>query len=246
MAAKSVVSWRHAMVSVPERPSILSVVDSCPLLTSLSDAHRSELLSECFMAYAERSELIWLAGSPSQFVAVVGVGFVKMCKCSSRGSEVAVELIGPNNCFGVTAALENRPYPLSAIAVTNTWYLKIPVRVFTRLYEQDDQIRTNVVQQMSPRLQRAHNMIARMSSGKVDQRMAAVLLLLMDAYGREVEDGIEVTVPLTRQDLAEMAGTTVETSIRTMSRWQREGIVVTTQQRITILNPDLLNEALLS
>ena len=84
-------------------------------------------------------------------------------------------------------------------------------------------------------------MMARLSSGKVEQRIAAVLLMLGESYGKVGKlGGIRLTVPLTRQDVAEMAGTTVETCIRIMSKWQKAGVVTTDHQVITVRSPDAL------
>ncbi len=89
-------------------------------------------------------------------------------------------------------------------------------------------------------------MMARMSMGRMEQRLAAVLLILMDSYGQPQKLGTRIVVPLTRQDLAEMAGTTVETAIRIMSKMQKEGIVKTDRQMITVLDPASLSELLLT
>lgn len=228
-----------------KKPNVLQVLETCSLLNALSDEERLALAEKSFLAYAERGEAIWVAGSPSHFVGIVGQGFVKMTRTTPQGSEVAMELLGPGQCFGLFAALEGRSYPLAAIAVTNTWYAKIPTRPLIEVYNSSSAFKDQAVRSLGPRLRRAHDMMARMSTGKVDQRIAAVLLILMDAYGEKTDEGVQIRVPLTRQDIAEMAGTTVETSIRVMSRWQKDGIVSTDHQVITIADPGALDESLL-
>lgn len=230
--------------AVPDRPSNQAVIEACTLLNALDPADRLALADASFLAYAERGELIWLAGSPSDFSAVVGVGFVKMTKSTPHGQEVAVELLGPGKCLGLIAAIEGRVFPLSAIAVTNTWYLKIPTRAVAPIYQKSGALKDSVVRSIGPRLRKAHDMMTRLSSGRVEERLAAVLLILADSYGTRGETGVRLQVPLTRQDLSEMAGTTVETTIRIMSRWQKDGLVETEHQSITIRNEDVLAEAL--
>ena len=202
------------------------------------------LTEHSFLAYADRGEPIWLAGAPSQNIDVVGVGFVKMTRSTPQGAEVAIELLGPGQCFGLMVALEGREYPLAAVAVTKTWYLKIPTRVFLEIYNQNPNLRDHILRMMGPRLRKAHDMVARMSMGRMEQRLAAVLLILMDSYGQAQKVGTRIEVPLTRQDLAEMAGTTVETAIRVMSKLQKEGILKTDRQIITILDELSLSETL--
>ncbi len=203
-------------------------------------------MENSFMTYADRGEVIWLAGAPSQNICVVGTGFVKMTRSTPQGAEVAIELLGPGQCFGLMVAIEGREYPLTAVAVTKTWYLKIPSRVFMSIYNDSVNLKDHILRTMGPRLRKAHDMMARMSMGRMEQRLAAVLLILMSSYGRKQNAGISIEVPLTRQDLAEMAGTTVETAIRVMSKMQKEGILKTDRQIITILDEASLSESLLT
>lgn len=217
-----------------ERPTKKSVLESCDLFDSILPEQRELLVASSTLAHAERGETIWLAGAPPESIAVVGQGFVKMTKNTAQGSEIAIELVGPGQCIGVLAAIEGREMPLNAVAVTRVWYLKVPTRLLLNLYDEVSALKDRVVKSIAPRLRKAHEMMSRLSSGTVEERLAAVLFILAESYGRKDTGGIVIAVPLTRQDLSEMAGTTVETAIRVMSRWQKEGIIATEHQIITI------------
>lgn len=214
------------------------------MLNPLSADERMSLATSSFMAFAERGEMIWSAGSTTEFVAVVGTGFIKMTKVTVHGQEIAVELLGPGQGLGILAAIEGRAYPLSAIAVTKTWYLKIPTRVLLPVYQRSPGLKESLVRGLGPRLRKAHEMMARLSSGTIEERLAAVLFILADSYGKRDSDGLHLQVPLTRQDLSEMAGTTVETTIRVMSRWQKQGVMRTDSKVITILDEGQLARSL--
>jgi CRP/FNR family transcriptional regulator len=198
------------------------------------------------MAYAERGGSIWSAGAPIEFIAVVAVGFVKMTKLTAHGQEITLELLGPGQCFGLLAAIDQHEYPLSAIAVSNCWYLRIPRRVILPLYQSNSDLKDSLLRRLAPRLRKAHDMMSRMSSGRVEERLAAVLFVLAESYGERDVEGLCLQVPLTRQDLSEMAGTTVETTIRVMSRWQKQGILRTDSRVIRILDEEQLARALTS
>lgn len=240
------VTVKSEMANIPDKPAVRSVLASCSILNPLTEQETRGLEESCFMAYAERGELLWLTGTPIQFVSVVGVGFVKMTRTTPQGSEVAVELLGPGQCLGLLAAIEGRVYPLNAVAVTNTWYLKIASKSFVDIYHANPLLRDTLLRSLAPRLRKAHEMMARMSSGKIECRLAAVLLILMGSYGKEASKGTILSVPLTRQDLAEMAGTTVETAIRVMSKWQKAKVLTTDHQRITICDTAYLEQMLSS
>jgi len=235
----------HSHTLLPDRPSNISVIEACSLFNAVTSNQRQALAERSFMAFAERGESIWRAGTPAQIAAIAGVGFVKMTRSTPQGMEVAVELLGPGQVFGLLASIEGGIFPLTATAVTNCWYLKLPADIIRTTYEESNQFKDQMVRSISPRLRKAHEMMSRMSTGKVEQRIAATLLILVQSYGTETEEGMHIEVPLTRQDISEMAGTTVETTIRVMSRWQKEGLVTTRNQNITIVNPDALSESLL-
>lgn len=237
---------RSELANRPEKPSVLSAIQSCSTFNSLSEDERDSLAASSFMAFAERGEFVWLAGSPIQFVSIIGSGFLKMTRTTPQGSDVAVELLGPGQCLGILAAIEGRVYPLNAVAVTNAWYLKVPTKALVNLYRSSSSLRDILLRSLGPRLRKAHDMMARMSGGKIEQRLSAVLLILMESYGETRPKGVLLTVPLTRQDLAEMAGTTIETTIRVMSKWQKAKVVSTHQQWITIHDAPTLESVLVT
>jgi CRP/FNR family transcriptional regulator len=167
-----------------------------------------------------------------------------MTRGTTHGQEIVMELLGPGQCLGLYAAIEGRPFPLSAVAVTHAWYVKIPTSVLLPVYRESDLLKDQMVRNLSPRLRKAHEMMARLSSGRVEERIAAILFILADTYGSRSDHRLQLHVPLTRQDISEMAGTTVETTIRVLSRWQKDGVVCTERQVITILDPPRLEEIL--
>lgn len=221
-------------------PSNIGVVEACKIFNVLGNEDQLRIAMDSRMTHVERGELIWAAGAPIQFVAVVGIGFVKMTKITAHGQEIAIELLGPGQCFGLLAAVEGHSYPLSAIAASSCWFLRIPTHVVLPIYDRNPLLKDSMLRRLGPRLRKAHDMMTRMSTGTVDERLAAVLIVLADSYGDRDSEGVHLQVPLTRQDLSEMAGTTVETTIRVMSRWQKQGVLRTDNRVIKILNEQKL------
>ena len=76
-----------------------------------------------------------------------------------------------------------------------------------------------------------------MSSEQVEQRIAHVILKLVTQSGRKTEQGIEIDFPITRQDIAEMTGTTLHTVSRLLSAWEDEGLVRGGRQKVTVTDP---------
>ncbi len=214
------------------------------MLAGLDAESLNNLVQASTMVLARKGEVIWLAQSPALFCGVVNSGFVKMTRTAPSGAEMVMELLGPGQCFGLLAVIESRPYPLSALASTDVWYLKSSADAMREAYAHSSSLKDQVVRMIGPRLRRAHDMMSRLSSGRVEERLAAVLFILSDSYGEDTATGVRLEVPLTRQDLAEMSGTTTETAIRVLSKWQKAGIVSTEHHVITIRDLAALQAAM--
>lgn len=224
----------------PPRPTVISVLNSSTLLNCLTEDDRQLLAGKSCLAFAERGQTIWFDGSQVDFFGIAGTGFVKMVKSSASGHELTHEIIGPGQVFGLLGTLDGGGCPLSARAVNNLWYLKLPKRDFAPIYERTQALQGFLIRRTTARLRQSQNMMAQLSGGSVESRIAAVLLMLAENYGHASDAGLVIEVPLTRQDIAEMAGTTVESTIRTMSSWQKQGHVVTKAKAVTIVNQDRL------
>lgn len=217
-----------------DAPSKKDVLRRSLLLNILSEEHQSIVLMNSTMTYAEKGEVIWFRGSTVDFFGVVGNGFVKMSRVSGGGQEITTEIMGPGQVFGLLGALDGGGCPQTSKAVTGTWYLRVRKAEFLPIYDSSVILKEKLVSRTTLRLRQSFDMIAHLSSGKVEQRIAAVLLILCDSFGQDHAKGTLLNVPLTRQDISEIAGTTVESTIRVMSKWQKNGWIATRAQQILI------------
>jgi CRP/FNR family transcriptional regulator len=229
---------------IPDRPSNISVLRSSTLLNSLSGDDLEELAETSHMAYAERGETIWMHGGHVDFFGLVGEGFVKMVKSFDSGQEVTTEIFGPGQIFGLLSTVDGTGCPLAARAVCNTWYLKAPKTQIKSIYDDQMIFREQLMRRTIGRFRQTSDMMAKLAIGRVDERIALILLMLSESYGHEEGKSVTISIPLIRQDIAEMAGTTVESTIRTMSRWQKSGAVISQNGHITICDHAKFEETL--
>lgn len=218
-----------------EKPSIYAVLQSSTLLNALSPVELDRLAAVSRVARVQRGDYIWLKGSEVDFFGIAATGFVKMVRSCADGTDVTMELFGPSQIFGLCGAICGIGCPQSAVAVTDLWYLRVPKRAFLDIYNSSSLLKDRMVRRLTLRLHNAHSMISHLSGGRVEERIAAVLYMLADSYGETRGDILTLRVPLTRQEISEMAGTTVESTIRTMSRWQKEGLISTNRHYVSIL-----------
>jgi CRP-like cAMP-binding protein len=90
------------------------------------------------------------------------------------------------------------------------------------------------MQTVGGRLQEANARIRELSTEAVERRIAHAILRLVNQAGRKTPKGIEIDFPVTREDIAEMAGTTLHTVSRVMSGWQQQGMVALGRKRVTV------------
>ncbi len=225
-----------------ERPSNLSALKSSSLLSALTEDELMHLAQVSRMSHAKRGETLWHGGTAASYFGLVATGFVKMVQTSPKGTEAMLEIMGPGQVFGLNAALQGIPCPLTARAVTEVWYLRIPLAEFLPIYKRNNAFKDRLVRRSAMRLHEKLLFMGRTSKGTVAQRVASVLTLLVDQYSVREKDGWYFTVPLTRQDVADMAGTTLESAIRVLSRWQKQGLVRTENHHIIILNREQLEK----
>ncbi|MCA0360119.1 MAG: Crp/Fnr family transcriptional regulator [Armatimonadetes bacterium] len=226
-----------------EAPSRREVFLSSTLLGGLTDEQVGELVVNSRMAHAEKGETIWLSGSSVSFFGVVGTGFIKMTTVGPSHQEITTEIMGPGHVFGLLGTIDGTGCPQSAKAITGTWYLKVPKAGFLPVYEKNVVLKEQVFKRTAHRLRQSFDLIAHLSVGTVEQRVAAVLLVLTRSFGRELPEGLLLDVPLTRQEIAELAGTTVESTIRIMSRWQKQEWIETQARHILVKDLEKLLQA---
>lgn len=232
-------------MTVLDKPSVRTALQSNALLSALSSDEIEGLALVSRVARASRGEVVWSKGGDVDFFGLAADGFVKMVRSSSHGADVTLELFGPSQIFGLLGTITGTGCPLSAMAVTDLWYVRIPKRAFMEAFQQSVSMKDQLIRRSAIRLHGMVDFMARLCSGHVDERIAAILFILAESYGHREEGRLCLRVPLTRQEIGEMAGTTVESTIRTMSRWQKEGLIETDHQFVTILDESRLQTILM-
>jgi len=171
--------------------------------------------------------VFWEGDAPDSFYIVIE-GRVKVLKHSSLGKEFIIAFFGPGEVFGEVAVFQDRPYPASAQAAADTKVLRIRREDFLSFVAQRPQVVLRIISVLGERLRDAQGRLKDLAGERVEQRLAGTLLMLSAKLG--------ATLPFTRQEIADMAGTTTETAIRFISRLKAGGIIRSARGRITILD----------
>jgi CRP-like cAMP-binding protein len=187
-------------------------------------------------------EYVFVEGDPATWFCLVRSGRVRIVRHSGRGRDVVLEMLGPGEPFGAVAVFERRPYPAAAQAAEPTAVLKIPAEAVIALADRHPGLIRELALMMGRRLRAAHDSVASLAVDPVEARLAARLLRLAERDGVRAPEGLTLPFHLTRQSLADMTGTTVETTIRVVRRWVKDGLVSDQGGRLVLCDIDALRE----
>ncbi|HEY6843647.1 MAG TPA: Crp/Fnr family transcriptional regulator [Thermoanaerobaculia bacterium] len=214
--------------------------DSIPLLASLRREDRAELEPLCRVREHDKNETIFQEGDPADRIHLIVKGRVKIVKAAGS-RDVIIELLGDGEPVGAVAVYERRPFPASAIAIEPTTILSIPEREFFALVERRPEMTRRLLAGLTMRLMAVNKRIADMT-GSAESRTARLFVTLADRVGVARGEATFVPLPLSRQEIADLIGTTLETAIRLMSRWQKDEIVMTEKGGFVLPNVASLRE----
>lgn len=179
-------------------------------------------------------------GDPAATCHALIDGRIKMVQTGADGQQVVVRFIGPGETFGTVAVFTGASFPVDAIAMADCVEVSWSAATMTDLMLSHPRIALNALGIVGVRLQEVQNRLREVSTERVERRVAHALLRLVRQAGRRVEGGVEIAFPLTRQDVAEMTGTTLHTVSRILSAWEAQGLVESSRQQVMIRQPHRL------
>ena len=214
-----------------------SLVAHLPLFAGLSADELTEILREARSLRVPRNGAVFEQGEDAHSFFLLLHGHVRASKTTPTGDQIVVRYVVAGETFGIALAIGLTQYPATATAVDDSIVLAWPSAAWPRLVAKFPSIAANTLQTVGHRLQETHARVIEMSTQQVEQRIAHALLRLAKQAGRKLEHGIQIDFPISRQDIAQMTGTTLHTVSRILSGWEQLGLIESGRQRIVLLEP---------
>jgi CRP-like cAMP-binding protein len=167
-------------------------------------------------------------------------GRLRVTQVTSEGQQVVVRMVNPGDLFGIARALGRVDYPGTATAVSESVVLSWPMSHWNDFLEQYPSLAVNAMQTMGGRLLEAQQRLRELSTEEVERRVAHAVLRLVHQAGRKEEEGVRIDFPISKQDIAEMTGTTLHTVSRILTAWEAAGLVVGGRQKLLVRDPHQL------
>jgi len=218
---------------------VLAVVREMPVFRGLSAADQQKVAALATLRDYERGDFLWHAGDPADALTVLVRGRVKVVRHAEAG-DVILELFGEGDPVGAIALYNYIPYPASAVCLEPVTLFVLPRRDYFELLDRQPEFARGVIRELTRLVIALTRKVEEMRGQPVETRIAQLFLTLAERMGREKKGGIEIPIELSRQEVADLVGTTVESAIRVMSRWGREGILITGEKRFLIPSKDKL------
>ena len=229
----------HVMSGAKERrpaPTVdraLIAVRGIPIFRGLSEDDQRRVASLAVVRDYERGQTIWSAGDPAESLTLIVRGRVKIVRASDAG-DLILEIFGEGEPVGAIAVYNYIPYPASAVCLEPVSLLVLPRRDYFELLDRNPEFARAIIRELTKLVVALTRKVEEMRGSRVEVRVAQLFLTLAERMGKPVKKGIEIPLQLSRQEIADLVGTTVESAIRVLSRWGHEGIVETGEGRFFI------------
>jgi len=205
---------------------------ACELFGDLSVSEHAKFAAVAREQTFNRGDVLFNEGDRAGSIIIVVEGQCKAMKYTSEGMELIVEMFGKCDIMGVISVFSNTPYSYNAIALTKVSALIIRKEDFITLITNNKESAVKVLNYLGKRIRSLQEKVQDFFSDKVEQRIAKLLVKLTGKMGKEI--------PFTRQDIAAMVGTSIETAIRVTSRFREAGILKSSRGKLLIINMEKL------
>lgn len=221
-------------VSVQIAPQALAALE---LFQDLSPAALGDVVASARMRLLAKETRIFSQGDPGVRVHALIDGSVRISQSGSDGAQIVMRFIGPGEMFGTVALFTDGRCPADAVALAESLEASWSEGELLALIGLHPQIAINVIRVIGKRLQVVQDRLREVSTQRVERRIAHALLRLARQAGHGTIDGMTIEFPLRRKDVADIAGTTLHTASRILTAWEKAGLMVSHNRRLTVRRP---------
>ena len=217
-----------------------SLLTGIPPFRKLARPQIREILDAAQALRFDPGVAVFSEGIPVERFFLLLDGHIRVIRTTPGGDQIIALHIAPGQLFGIGAALGRTTYPATAMTADECLALAWPNRLWAEFTTRYDGFATETYKVVGDRVGEMNNRIVELATQQVEQRVACAILRLVTQMGRKVEGGIEIGLPITRQNISDMTGTTLHTVSRLLSGWERDGIVMSERRKITVTAPHQL------
>ncbi len=217
-----------------------ALIAGLPICAGMAPADLDKMLEGATSRRVAKDGFVFEQGGDAALFFVLLSGRVRVVKTTPDGQQVIVRYIVPGEVLGIAQALGRSTYPASAVAVVDCVVLAWSSRLWPEFAAAFPSFGTNTYKMIGQRLEDVQSQVVEMATEQVERRVAHALLRLVQQTGKKSSEGVLIDFPISRQDIAEMTGTTLHTVSRLLTAWEQTGLVKSARQQVTIVAPHRL------
>ena len=217
-----------------------SVARAIPLFAQMTDPELDDVLASAVSRRYAAGTAVFEQGQPAEHFFVLLHGRLRVTQVTPEGQQMVVRMVNPGDLFGIAKALRRPDYPGTSTAVVESLALAWPMAAWDGILERHPTLAVNAMQTIGGRLQEAHARLRELATEEVERRVAHAVLRLASQSGKKEAAGIRIDFPVSKQDIAEMTGTTLHTVSRILSAWEAAGLVEGGRQKLLVKDPHQL------
>lgn len=225
------------MESSPKPEQDLAQLGQAPIFQGLDHPALVEVMRRSRVRRVEKDCYFFMQGDPADHLYIMMTGRAKLCQMTADGQQVIMKIAGPWQMIGGLAIVGGDVYPVCCMAAEDCTALSWSTADLAELLKRYPPLALNAARWMGEHVKETQQLFTQIATERVEQRVARTLLRLIAQTGQKERDGVQLNIPLTRQDLAEMSGTTLFTVSRILSQWEREGIIDAGRGRVLVKYP---------
>ncbi len=217
-----------------------ALLQHSPLFAGITPSDCAQIVALAEERSFTRRQTVFFAGDSIRHLLLLTSGCVKIMQVGPSGSEVILRVVGPGEIVGDLSSGLRENHNSSAQTLQASKALVWDVTSFENLCERFSALRRNMLRVVGNRLREMNERFREISTEKVELRLSSQLGRLLTQIGRPADGGIEIG--LSREELAQLTGTTLFTVSRTLSRWEEQGIVKPRREAVLVRDPQALEQ----
>jgi CRP-like cAMP-binding protein len=214
-----------------------SLVQGFDLFEGMRPDEIDDMLAQATSRRYPSGEVVFEQGSDADHFFLLLHGRLRVTQVTTEGQQIVVRMVNPGDLFGIARALRRADYPGTAAAAADSIALVWPMSAWDGLVSAHPTLAVNAMRTIGGRLQEAQTRMRELATEAVERRVAHAVLRLANQAGKREEGGVRIDFPLSKQDIAEMTGTTLHTVSRIFTAWEAEGLIEGGRQKLKVCDP---------
>ena len=214
-----------------------SLVEGFELFEGLAPNEIDDVLSLATSLRYPTGEIVFEQGGAADHFFLLLHGRLRATQVTAEGQQVVVRVVNPGDIFGIARALRRTDYPATVTAAADSIALVWPMSAWDEFMRDHPMLAMNAMRTIGGRLQEAQTRMRELATEAVERRVAHAVLRLVNQAGKREDGGVRIDFPLSKQDIAEMTGTTLHTVSRIFTAWEAEGLIEGGRQKLKVCDP---------